>query len=108
MHASEIGGDATTDFRRNLNSESFRKKPLRFPKLLLSLHLGRITGNAEERPANVSHRARSAFVMLGEVRQIATLPTFIYHKAPTPRMQDLHNVDSISWFKLKTNESKTK
>ena len=86
MPAFVIGGDATTDFRRCLNSESFRKKPLRFLIFLLSLQAGRITGSAEVRPANVSHRARSAFVMLGEVRQIATLPTFIYHKAPTPRI----------------------
>ena len=103
MPGSASGGDVTTDFRRCLNSESFRKKPLRFPKLLLSLHSGRITGNAEVRPANVAHRARSAFVMLGEVRQIATLPTSVYHKAPTPRKQYLHNIDS----KSKTNESKT-
>ena len=70
MHASASGGDVTTDFRRCLNSESFRQKPLRIQKCLLSLHPGRIRGNAEERPPNVTQRARSAFVMLGEVQPL--------------------------------------
>lgn len=84
MHASASGGDVTINFRRCLNSESFRQNPLRILILLLSLQAGRITGYAEERPANVTPRARSAFVKLGRCSEFLTRPNFqfiIKHQA---------------------------
>lgn len=90
MPGFAIGGDVITSFRRCLNSKSFRQNPLRLLKILLSLHSGRITGNAEVRPANVTPRARSAFVKLGRCSDFLTRPNFQFIIKCTARELTIH------------------